>query len=67
MDAAQNASYKEKIACTSHFDNVERHLFEKGQGSLSHITQWEIRESERIMTSGVVQRYGKRKHDNVDE
>ncbi|XP_067948969.1 DNA replication complex GINS protein PSF3-like [Watersipora subatra] len=66
MDAAQNASYKEKAACIVKFDNVERFLFEKGQESLSHIMDWEAHESERIATSHVVQRHGKRKRDASD-
>ena len=67
MDAAQNASYKEKIAYTVKFDNVERYLFNKGQDSLQHITEWEVRESERITTSQIVQRHGKRKRDVTDD
>ena len=66
MDAAQNASYKEKIACTSKFDNVEKYLFERGQVSLSDATKWEIRDSEKITASRVVTRHGKRKRDTTD-
>lgn len=67
MDAAQNASYKEKVACTAKLDNVERYLYEQGQDSLSHITRWEVRESERIKTARVVKRHGKRKREIVDD
>lgn len=66
MDGAQNASYKEKMACIAKFDNVERFLFDKGQDSLAHVTDWEIRESERLTTSHIVHRHGKRKRD-IDE
>jgi len=65
MDAAQNSSYKEKVVCTAKLENVERYLFEKGQDSLLHTIKWEIRESERISTSGVVRRHGKRKRDET--
>lgn len=63
MDSAQNASYKEKVACTSKFDNVEKSLFDKGQISLSDASKWEVRDSEKITTSRVVTRHGKRKRD----
>lgn len=66
MDSAQNATYKEKRACTAKFDNVEMYLFRKGQESLGSILMWEERETEKILTSSVVKRHGKRKRDIDD-
>lgn len=66
MDSAQNATYKEKRACTAKFDNVELYLFKKGQASLVSVMKWEERETEKIVTSSVVKRHGKRKRGADD-
>lgn len=66
MDAAQNATYKEKKSCTAKFDNVEVYLFDRGQQCLKHITLWEERKTEKIVTSAVVKRHGKRKRGADD-
>ena len=63
MDSSQNAFQSDTTAMMSKLDETERELFRTGQRAVQDMEKWEKGESQKIVSSSVVQNRRKRKRE----
>ncbi|XP_067651642.1 DNA replication complex GINS protein PSF3-like [Haliotis asinina] len=61
MDSSQNALNEDNSQLTERLDETEKVLFCAGQKGLNDFLRWEKRETEKLVTSAMVQNHRKRK------
>jgi len=66
MDSSQNATDVDSVLFIDNLDEAERAIFQCGQTGLLEFLQWETRQSERLISSGMVSNLKKRKRAQID-
>lgn len=67
MDSSRNSFNEDTCSLTNKLDETERSLFKSGQKELNDFQRWETRQTEKLMTSKMVQNHRKRKRAALEE
>ncbi|KAK7492252.1 hypothetical protein BaRGS_00016549 [Batillaria attramentaria] len=67
MDSSQNALNQDTSKLTEKLDESEKKIFVAGQLGLHDFQRWETRQTEKLMTSAMVQKHRKRKRAVLEE